>query len=1242
MSTKAKLTAEEELVLKKFPKWSDQTHARKKAMWAGSSDHVSMVEYLLIDGNIVKKSIEYPPALYKIIDEAVVNALDHVVRCLKEKHKVTEIRLTFDKTTGRITIRNDGPGIEIVKHPEFNMYVPQVIFGTMKTGSNLDKNSDDIIGGTNGVGVKLTNIYSNEFIVETVYKKKKYRQRWVDGIDGVEAPVITATTDKEYTEVSFIPRYKEQFKYTCSIEEIYDQLEPLIAMRMYKAAAYAGWIGSVTCYYNDDKILINNMQDLAKMIYASDDIPILATSICPCGIHTQKHIRENACNMWEVVFVFVENNIKSMTSIDQISNVNGVAAMSGSHIRHIFEQLRTAVETRITTELKDSNIKFQPSFIYNNLSIFINAKLAGADWSSQRKDELTIDIKKLSAYQLPKDFVNESGNNLRDKILESIYVDKKKETKKKLNVDKYTPAKLAGGRYSEQCTLILPEGDSAKTMCANGITYKPKGADEPLLGFEKYGILTLGGVIMNARKESKIVMVGGKQKVLMTEKLSTNKFIKSLIEVVGLNVNYKYNPKSTTYAAEKKQLRYGRILSCVDQDHDGVGFIHSLIINLFELYWPNLLAAGFVQRFVTPVRRAVPKKKSDYICEFYSELEYRRWLESGINPDHFAVEYVKGLASNKYSDVIYMFSNFGERVFMYLPDSDTPKVYERYFGVDSEPRKQELRIPLDEPSENVILKQNETKTISCSYHALIEAKAHKLSNLKQKLYSAIDGMNESGRKIFDGSRQKFKSKLEETKVAQLAGYISEHEAYHHGEACLQQSIACKAFIMVGGVQLPQLLPRSVGLGSRNGGTSEIAQPRYTFVILNKRLTDLLYPEADMPLLKYVFDDGKVLEPEYFVPILPMAVLESVEMPADGWKIKIWARDVFDVIRNVKLLIKLGDTNTGLISMKPYNRGHTGALKSIRGEQFSFGNYYYDEEKKMIKIIELPLRIWSETYSDNIRKKPLVEDVRNYSSDEYIDIEIDLIDTNKPPPKGKTAGKKPPVIPNGKTAIDMIMEMGDYPWTDGVEEYFELRKKLKHNLNMIGKHGEVIEFPDYDDVIKYWFHERKALYATRIERQRILWELKILYYENIIKFVDEYKTLSLARLSDEEAYELLTAGGYIQFNIKLLNDPKLTPTDKLKEYILQTDISYDYIYDIREKDKMIPAIKARNEKLIKLKTKLQELNAKADLGAFPGAQIWLDELNAAEKIIREGFNTNWDFGEVRKYAPLAKPPAHRKK
>ena len=118
------------------------------------------------------KNINYNPGLIKIFDEILVNAVDNKQRC----PEMTTIKVTVDRSTNTITIFNDGDGIPVAIHPDYNMYIPSLIFGQLLSGTNFDDSSKKVTGGRNGFGAKLTNIYSTEFRVETVSNEKRFVQ----------------------------------------------------------------------------------------------------------------------------------------------------------------------------------------------------------------------------------------------------------------------------------------------------------------------------------------------------------------------------------------------------------------------------------------------------------------------------------------------------------------------------------------------------------------------------------------------------------------------------------------------------------------------------------------------------------------------------------------------------------------------------------------------------------------------------------------------------------------------------------------------------------------------------------------------------------------------------------------------------------------------------------------------------------------------------------------------------------
>ena len=166
-------------------------------MYVGSVECVTENKYVIntdyddenSNKTMVLKDITYSPGLYKIYDEILANARDQKVR----DSNVKEIRINIDKEKGLISIYNDGEGIPTIVHKEYNIRVPELIFGNLLTSSNYKSNEERITGGKNGYGAKLTNIYSTYFKVETQYSKTNefYSQEFEKNMSVKNEPVIT-------------------------------------------------------------------------------------------------------------------------------------------------------------------------------------------------------------------------------------------------------------------------------------------------------------------------------------------------------------------------------------------------------------------------------------------------------------------------------------------------------------------------------------------------------------------------------------------------------------------------------------------------------------------------------------------------------------------------------------------------------------------------------------------------------------------------------------------------------------------------------------------------------------------------------------------------------------------------------------------------------------------------------------------------------------------------------------------
>ena len=185
----------------------------------------------------------------------------------------------------------------------------------------------------------------------------------------------------------------------------------------------------------------------------------------------------------------------------------------------------------------------------------------------------------------------------------------------KIFIPKLEDALWAGTAKSEQCTLILTEGDSAKTFALWG---------RNVVGPERFGTFPLRGKLLNIRDAS-------------VSQLMNNEEINNLKQIIGLKQGIEY--KNT------KDLRYGKIMCLTDADCDG-SHIKGLLINLFHYWWPSLIKLNFIETLRTPIIKAIRGKN---VLEFYTEQDYIKW-KSLNNTTGYHIRYFKGLGTSKKED----------------------------------------------------------------------------------------------------------------------------------------------------------------------------------------------------------------------------------------------------------------------------------------------------------------------------------------------------------------------------------------------------------------------------------------------------------------------------------------------------------------------------------------------------------------------------------------------------------------
>jgi DNA topoisomerase-2 len=228
----------------------------------------------------------------------------------------------------------------------------------------------------------------------------------------------------------------------------------------------------------------------------------------------------------------------------------------------------------------------------------------------------------------------------------------------------------------------------------------------------------------------------------------------------------------------------------------------------------------------------------------------------------------------------------------------------------------------------------------------------------RSLASVVDGLKPSQRKIVFGCLKR--GLRAEVRVAQLAGYVSEHAAYHHGEASLTAAITSMAQQFVGANNINLLAP--IGqFGSRLQGGKDAASARYIHTHLES-IVDTILRKEDTTILKHIYDDGLLVEPETYFPVVPLLVINGCIGIGTGFSTDIPPHNPEEVVGLLRDRLEGRRPTLENLAMRPWWLGFKGAVQLVSdGVWQTKGLYTFDDAKKSVMITELPVGTWTSDY-----------------------------------------------------------------------------------------------------------------------------------------------------------------------------------------------------------------------------------------------------------------------------------------
>ena len=923
-------------------------HALKRPeIYIGSIKTIYTDTWIVDENNhIVFGRVKYNAGLIKIFEEILSNAIDNKWRSEKHSIEMKNIIVNLDKTTNKISVMNDGYCIPVEQYEyEYtdpitsqlskNFYYPaELFFGHMLTGTNYEDSLERKTSGTFGLGGKIANVFSKEFIVEhtSLEHKKKFFQKYENNARVRFDPEITKyNLKKGYTKIEFLPDY-ERFGY----DGIDDDLISIVKLKVYNCAMITG----LNVSFNDEKIKNLNLQKYVELYFTDNKLLYLT-------------------NETNDEFVAVEVLDKDDSLPNHISFVNGTFTKGGGvHIDGWKNAFAGEIVKAYNLKQKKDDIKITAKDIIPYFVFFVKCELDKPSFDSQTKERLLSpvpiipkpdekNIKKVMKW----DFIGLFERKFFAKVEKSI---ERKENKKIKYGSKAEDASNAGGKNSASCVLFITEGLSAKALAISGIS--------AIRSHTIYGVLAVRGKFMNVLNAT-------------LSEINNNEEIVLLKSMLGLKCGVDYISDS-----DFGTLRYGKVCIMTDADDDGI-HIRGLLMNFFYAQYNGLCQRGFVQSFSTPVIKVYLKDNTK--VSFYCNSDFKRWNNTNKQKLKNTPKYYKGLGSFKTEDAKELFSDM--KVIKYECESNDEEKKFMNLGFNSkctDDRKKWIlknlkklkEVSEDEIDDNFTFEG----VMKFSYFIDKQLINYHTMSIYRCIPSLIDGFKESQRKVFYGIR--LKNPKETITVNKIAGIIGETSSYHHGETSLQNTIIGMAQGFVGSNNIPLLVNDGM-FGTRMEGGDDKAAARYISTKLEK-ISHLIYREEDNDLLEYQYEGNDKIEPVNYIPIIPMVLVNGADGIASGFQTSIPTYNPEDLVEWI--LNKLSGDKQSEEFIKPWFRGFYGGVelnKTTRSEKFSYTTVGIINKLGDCKyeITEAPINIWTSKLKDFIENNNEIIKIENLSS-----------------------------------------------------------------------------------------------------------------------------------------------------------------------------------------------------------------------------------------------------------------------
>ena len=1035
------------------------------------------------------KQVKINDGLIRLVIEVISNAIDNVWRSTEEKIIPHFIKINVDKYS--VSVWNDGKEISTHKHDSENMPIPELIFGNLLTSSNYNDKEERRTSGKNGIGAKACNLFSTKFELDIFNKTEKvlYNQEWTNNMTNKTEPKLITkgfpTTIEEgkngYTKVTFYPDF-QRFGETEFNEEHLCMIKKLAI-----DAAMTVSFNKIKVIYNDVHIVINDLSDYVNYFFKKED----------SEEETEEEKEELFISTSDCKVYLKPSSKKEFT---QVSFVNGIQTTNGGvHVDGWCEAFFRPLITRINAK-KDKSLHIDIRDIKKYFFIFIFCSIDKPSFDSQSKTRLTapsisVEIKSSHITKLMKwSFIEQIEDSLKIKELASL----KKSTERKkgfIKVEGLDDANLAGTKHSQDCSLAISEGLSAKTYIIQGMKEGFKQFQNKS-GRDFIGVLPIRGKFLNAKNAS-------------AQMLGNNKEVNSIIKTLGLEWGIDY-----TLSENRTKLRYGRLIVSTDADVDGT-HISALLYNFFQTCFPSLLTNNDFFYFMrVPIIKIDNGKKAP--ISFFDKNQADKYIEDNKISKN-KIKYFKGLGTANTLDIK---QDFGRRIVQLVTQPTTELLMNNIFSKDNTAYRKQWISSYVKSSDIQVVEDYSIEALNIDNFINNELIQFSIDDCKRSIPHILDGLKESHRKImFATFKRNLKYSGQSMKVAQFGAYTAEISGYHHGENNLLETITKMAQRFVGTNNIP-LLYNDGQFGSRLENGQDAANGRYIFTKLDK-YTRLIFKEEDEDYLTDLEEDGDIIEKQFYVPIIPMVLVNNtIGSIGTGFSSQIPGYNPKDIIQWILCWLD-GDEKNDLI---PFYRNFLGKIEKAENNNFISYGVFNEIKKDTYRITEIPIGKLQYSISkyksilEDLREDSFIKTIKDNCTESLIDFTITV------QPGTVLDNKKLKLIDNISTS-NMV---------------------LFSSNNIIKKYNTI------DDILNEYCEVRLELYSTRRKGQlvKLKYELNVIKNKiNFIQYILDDKII-LKNKDEETIYNELIKLKFIQVDNKfdyLLNMTIKTMTsNKIRE------------------------------------------------------------------------------------------------